>query len=372
MKQWVKKLLQQFDMEGPPHPEAHASSHPSTLDLSEDRATLLYVIDSYSKHLIEIDSRPVRKVRQIFDEFAKGLLKPAGPNTDKLLFRFRQFFSAYRIQEYSYLQKTFEDFKSIIWDFADQLNESIQHEQARDAQVRESLNQLREAVEANSIDELKSKSREFIDFYIELQTKHDERRTQRLNSIRQNLATVKKRLVEVHESARKDHLTGANNRKSFDESLAHAAHKLNTESVPASLITLDIDYFKKINDIFGHDVGDFVLKELVRLLKEVFNREDDVVARVGGEEFAVILPGINLMDAVKKAEETLARVRKEVLVQSDTQIRYTVSLGIAQLQEGEPVEKWIKRADNALYKSKNSGRDQYTVAPHSAVVGHVA
>lgn len=187
MKKWVKKLLQELEMHEP------AQDSESDLDINEDRATLLYLIDCYSKNLIEIDSRPTRKVREIFDEFAKGLLRPTSPNADKLLFRFRQFFSAYRIQEYTYLQKTFEDFKSIIWDFADQLNESVKTEQKRDEEVKHSLDQLREAVEANSIDELKTKSREFIDNYIELQTKNDEARAQRLEHIQKNLSTVKKK-----------------------------------------------------------------------------------------------------------------------------------------------------------------------------------
>jgi diguanylate cyclase len=353
LKQWVQKLLQQFD----------SAADNSALDVSEERATLLFMIDAYSKHLIEVDARPTRKVRAIFDEFAKGLLKLEGPHTEKLLFRFRQFFSAYRIEEYSYLQKTFEDFKGIIWDFADQLNESVQNEQARDVKVRESLNHLKEAVEANSIQELKAKSREFIDFYIELQSKTEEKRSQRLVNVQKNLAAVKQRLVEVREDSKKDHLTGAFNRKHFDETLPSLAARLKSHHEPSTLLALDIDYFKKINDIFGHDTGDHVLKEFVRILNDVFNRETDVVARVGGEEFAVLLQNTGLVEGVKRAEEALNRVRKEVIVFHDVQVRFTISIGVAQLGENEDLAEWVKRADAALYKSKNGGRDRCTVSP---------
>lgn len=369
MKQWVKKLLEQFDMDASKQitPEGSVIS-----DMSEERATLLFVLDAYSKHLVEIDSRPIRKVRAIFDEFAKGLLRPDGSHTEKLLFRFRQFFSAYRVQEYTYLQTTFDDFKSIIWDFADQLNESIHAEQARDMQVRETLNGLREAVEANSIESLKEKSREFIDFYIELQTKNDQKRTDRLDNIQKNLAHMKKKLVEVNRESRRDHLTGAFNRKSFDETLARTAAKFNSNGTPVTLLSIDIDYFKKINDVFGHDAGDLVLKELVQLLRTVFTRDNDFVARVGGEEFAIVLPEVPLMEAVKKAEEITRCVRKKVVIHSDSQIRFTVSAGIAQFLQGESIEGWLKRADSALYQSKNSGRDQYTVAPHPTGTSSVA
>lgn len=367
MKQWVKKLLTQFDNESASKDPHSASAHKNSgdehaPDLSEDRATLLYIIDTYSKNLIEIDTRPVRKVREIFDEFAKGLLKPIGPHTDKILFRFRQFFAAYRIQEYTYLQKTFEDFKGIIWDFADQLNESVISEQARDTQVRESLEELREAVEANSIDELKAKSREFIDFYIEIQNKNDQKRMQRLESVQKNLESVKQKLVEVNQTARRDHLTGAYNRKSFDEMLAKACDQLKQKSMSSILVILDIDYFKKINDIFGHDAGDFVLKHLSKLMQEHFNTDEEFVARIGGEEFAVMFSGIHLPEVVGKLESFLAKIRKEVIVHSDAQIRMTLSAGLALLGSDEPAEKWYKRADTALYNSKNTGRDKYTIA----------
>jgi len=352
LKQWVKKLLGQFEAK-------------TDLDITEDRATLLFLIDAYSKHLLEIEGRSVRKVREIFDEFAKGLIKPDGPTTDKLLFRFRQFFAAYRIEEYTYLQKTFEDFKGIIWDFADQLNESVKTEQARDVVVRESLDQLREAVEANSIEELKSKSREFIDFYIELQTRTDEKRTERISTIQQNLANVKKKLVEVNQSARRDHLTGAYNRKFFDEISVSWLKATNEQSIPITAIALDIDYFKKINDIFGHDTGDFVLKELVRMLRELFKHEKDFIARLGGEEFLIVLPERNLTEALELAEKALGYIRSAVIVHSDTQIRFTVSMGLAELNPAETIEKWMKRADTALYEAKNSGRDKAVIAPAS-------
>ena len=361
MKQWVKKLIEQFELD---KPAGKVDSSSAELDISENRATLLYIIDSYSKHLIEIDSRPVRKVREIFDEFAKGLLKPSSPNSDKILFRFRQFFSAYRIQETTYIEKTFEDFKSIVWDFADQLNESVKTEQNRDVQVRESLEQLREAVEANSIEELKTKSREFIDFYIELQTRNDEARSSRLESVQKNLASVKKKLTEVKETANTDHLTGAYNRRFFDDKIKSCADLFKSKKTPVTIMSLDIDYFKKVNDIFGHDAGDAVLKELVKLLKDKIANDKSSVCRVGGEEFAVVLPETSVLEAVMAAEIVLDAVRKTVVVHSDTQIRFTVSIGIAQLNDSETTEKWVKRADTALYQSKESGRDQYTVAPN--------
>ena len=129
-----------------------------------------------------------------------------------------------------------------------------------------------------------------------------------------------------------------------------------------SLLILDIDHFKKVNDTYGHDVGDFVLQECVRIMKTIFFKEDEMVARVGGEEFVVVLPSHSIEQAVARAEALQAIVRNEVFVHGDQSIRFTVSMGIAQMLEGEKITDLLKRADTALYNSKNNGRNKYSLA----------
>lgn len=359
MKQWVARLIEQLDLDVK---EKGSSSRPK-VEMSEDRATLLYIIDTYNKNLLEIDTHPVRRVREILDEFTKELVDEKNPNVDRVLFRFRQFFSHYRVDEYTYIRKTFEDFKGILWDFVDQLSEDIVAERKDDNEVKVSLEELKEAVESDSIHDLKAKAREFIDFYLESSTRREVSRDRRMNGIKKNLDFMKKQLTEANQSMRLDHLTQAYNRKSFDERAKQQQQLFTLSGTQVSMLLLDIDFFKKINDTYGHDIGDFCLKECVRMLKECFHRENDFVARIGGEEFAVILPDYAVPHAVKKAEEFMTKVRKEVFITEEHRIQFTVSMGIAQLMLGESVEQWLKRADNALYISKNSGRNRYTIAP---------
>lgn len=358
MKQWVKKLLSQFehDRKSPGHIDEIASK------ISEERATLLHIVDMYNKHLFEVEKWPHRKVREILDEFTRQLINIQNPNTEKLLFRLRQFFSTYRIDEVSYVQKTFDDFKGIIWDFADQLGEDIRFEQDRDLEVQQSLVQLREAVESESIHDLRSKSREFIDFYVSYQAQKDERRAERMSSIQKNLSQVKRRLAEAEEDVRKDHLTGAFNRKSFEEKLAQCKLQNVADDTAASLLFLDIDHFKKINDTYGHDAGDIVLKELVRILKGLDADPAFFVARTGGEEFGIVLPGISLKKAVELAEHALQTVRNETILAQNHPLKITISIGVSQLIKEETVEEWLKRTDIALYESKHNGRDRYSLA----------
>jgi diguanylate cyclase len=363
MKQWVKKIVDQLDWNSQEAQDSNSKYQTnSDFQINEEIATVLFFIDVLNKNLIEIEGHNLRKTRETLDEIAKSLLSNDKNKIEKSLFRFRQWYSSYRIDEYSYIQKTFDEFKNIIWDFADQLSEDIHLEKSSDREVLANLEQLREAVESNSIHMLKTKSREFIDSYVEIQTKKDQHREKRLDNIQNNLRSVKKQLLHANHTMRTDHLTGAFNRKCFDEQLKKIHQMSKHMQMNASLIMLDIDHFKKVNDCYGHDVGDFVIQECVRCLKEVFKRENDFIARIGGEEFAVLLPDYQVSHAQQKAEEALNHIRSQIIVHKEFQIKFTVSMGIAQLSQNETTENWLKRADQALYDSKRTGRNKWTVS----------
>jgi diguanylate cyclase len=370
LKQWVAKLIQQLDITlKKPESSEPAADIPS---ITEDKATILYMIDVYNKHLFEIEKHSIRKVREKLDSLSKALIDPDPKKMEKTLFDIRQFFLSYRIDEYSYIQNTFDDFKRIVWDFADQLSEDVEFENNKDQKLAVHLDGLKEAVEANSIEALRLKSREFINSYIEYQSQKKEHRERRMSTVKKNLSVIKKQLSVANNNLSIDHLTSAHNRKSCDEYIKKLAHMNQISSSSTSLIMLDIDFFKKINDSYGHDIGDYVLKECVRILCEIFGREGEMVARIGGEEFVVVLPNHSIESAVLRAEQALVRIREESFIHGNLDIRFTVSMGIAQLQEKENSSDWLKRADTALYQSKNSGRNKYTVATQLRNTKHVA
>lgn len=367
LKQWVVKLLQQLDISFADQDSINVESAPTKKMpvITEEKATLLYILDVYNKHLFDIEKHSVRKVREKLDAMAKGLVDSDPKNVERTLSEIRLFFSSYRVDESTYIQHTFDDFKRIVWDLADQLSEDIQEDTAKDEQLSSHLQDLKEAVEANSLETLRKKSRQFINLYVEHQQAKNENRKKRLTSVKKNLDSVKKQLLEANSSLNLDHLTGAHNRKSFDDAIKKYVHLNNMNPMQVSLIIMDIDFFKKINDTYGHDIGDFVLQECVRILKSVFHKDAEMVCRIGGEEFVVILPNHAIEHALVRAEEVQKRIRSEVFVHGSLKVAFTVSMGIAQLLPGEAASEWVKRSDTALYKSKNSGRNQYTVAPSS-------
>jgi diguanylate cyclase (GGDEF)-like protein len=151
-----------------------------------------------------------------------------------------------------------------------------------------------------------------------------------------------------------DSLTGAGNRRLFDETITQSVLMRNRDQTPSSLIMLDIDHFKKINDRFGHVKGDEVLVNLVALLRSRL-RQTDGLYRLGGEEFAVVANQTSADVAAGLAEELRLLVENESLLPSD---RVTISLGVAECMDSVSGNSWVEDADAALYRAKNSGRNK--------------
>ncbi|MGL1862656.1 MAG: diguanylate cyclase [Pseudodesulfovibrio sp.] len=175
-----------------------------------------------------------------------------------------------------------------------------------------------------------------------------------------NWDVTKKRLLEenLRNLATTDPLTGASNRRHFMTRGAEEFTRSKRYGTPTTMITLDIDHFKKINDTYGHPVGDEVLKALVAICKETL-RTTDIFARMGGEEFTAILPETDLADGIKTAERLRVAVEESRVAVDDGTIQYAVSLGVSQLHNDDvSMEDLMRRADSALYLAKDSGRNR--------------
>lgn len=166
---------------------------------------------------------------------------------------------------------------------------------------------------------------------------------------------IKKNEKHLEHMAKTDHLTGMPNRRAFYERAKSQLQEARERKAPLSIVLMDIDHFKKINDAYGHDMGDTVLSSVASLLIAL-SREEDMVARYGGEEFILLLPKSTLEHAYIMAERIREKIGSDIHVQGKT--RVTLSLGIAELQDDETIDTIIKRADEALYKAKASGRNR--------------
>ena len=164
---------------------------------------------------------------------------------------------------------------------------------------------------------------------------------------------------KLENQAMRDPLTGAYNRRYLTKSLQQCAEEERRGFGPISLVAMDIDNFKSINDSFGHEAGDKVLKNLVAIL-HAKRRQLDVVCRTGGEEFVVLLRNTGEAGASRFAERLRQAVEENELLEGQT---VTVSIGVAQYRVEESEDQWMNRADICLYKAKNLGKNQVQPPP---------
>lgn len=162
-----------------------------------------------------------------------------------------------------------------------------------------------------------------------------------------------------------DRLTGLYNRGYWEECLRNEFNRYHRTGKISTLMMLDIDFFKKVNDTYGHPAGDEVLRRASMLLRQIV-RCSDMPGRYGGEEFGVLLTDINEPIAVHVAERLRQNMEKEIVLFDGCEIRFTISIGLAEINHDQPSAlHWLQKADAALYHSKHHGRNRVT--PFSAI-----
>ena len=179
-----------------------------------------------------------------------------------------------------------------------------------------------------------------------------------LDSAREEMEQLRNELTQVRETAATDALTGLLNRGAFDKEMNSLLEQ--SDRSEACLTMLDLDHFKKINDTYGHLIGDNVIKFTANLLKK-HAEPQHYIARYGGEELAIIMPETSLKKASEIAEKIRASLESSRLKKKNSKEsigKITVSIGISILKPADTVEDFIMRADDALYKAKGSGRNR--------------
>lgn len=199
-------------------------------------------------------------------------------------------------------------------------------------------------------------SSELLSRFMEL----NEHLQQRLEDSERALQEQTSQLAMYISQARIDSHSGLHNRRAFDEELDRQVAYWGRNHHPFSLIMIDIDHFKSINDRFGHQTGDMVIQSIGAVLKQTF-RNSDFVARYGGEEFVAVLRGADLAMATCAAERCCEAIRERPIEHQGATVRLTASCGVATILENEDGPKLIKRADEALYQAKARGRDNVVV-----------
>lgn len=235
------------------------------------------------------------------------------------------------------------------------------------SQVRELTDEVSGATELSHLQSLVNARMESVAKQLDDFRDREENRlleyTGRAEHMQSRIADLERETQELHSKldrekhgARLDPLTGAPNRKSFEEHFSQAISRHTHKGAPTAMLLWDIDDFKIINDTYGHRAGDRVLQSVAACFKASI-RATDFVARIGGEEFAILLGGLTLAEAVRIANQVRAAVEGLRFHFREIPVRVTASCGIAELKEGDTAEAVFDRADAALYQAKHTGKN---------------
>jgi diguanylate cyclase (GGDEF)-like protein len=258
-------------------------------------------------------------------------------------------------------EKGMGDLQDVIWAMVENVSRAMADEVRQDRTTAECLERLRAAA-VSPPEELRQQALEAVGALGQILESKRERQKELAGSLGARIQALSSELEEVRREAELDALTQLANRGVFDRELARTVYMRALVDEPVCLILADLDRFKEINDGHGHAAGDEALRTVARELSRDFPRRSDVVARYGGDEFAVILRHANEEDASRLANRFLFRLRDQLLRSPAGSFTLTTSIGIAEVNAGMTPEEVLAAADAALYAAKAAGRDRATTA----------
>ncbi len=272
--------------------------------------------------------------------------------------RVRRFFADRRRSESEFVTNRLHDYRGVIEDLVSGLRSLGERDRHTAARVKESLSEIDNAVGTGALPEIRkalSRTVATVGETFAEQKRHYEAQLQELND---RMSNLRQDLVAAREKMKRDSLTGAYNRRAFDTAIQQSLNVNFILNQPVTLIMIDVDNFKTINDTYGHAAGDEVLRALGDCLTRSFIRKSDLVARYGGDEFAVILNDTNARNAAPVIERFLAGVRKIQVPYAPDNVGVSCSAGLAEIAHGDTVESLLIRADKGLYEAKHAGRNR--------------
>lgn len=263
-----------------------------------------------------------------------------------------------RKSERRFVTKAVSSLKGALLEVLDELRGSLAADASEDEELSQQLDQLKESLNTTSLDFLRANVTDAVHRIGEHVQSRRARQEALLSSMGDRMKAMRSDLVEAQTQSTTDALTGLRNRGALDAELPKLVMMSQISRDPLTVIMLDLDHFKQVNDSHGHDAGDAVLRAFSDELVRTFPRKSDLLCRYGGEEFCLVLPNASAEDAARLTERLLLSVRHVRVDHEGVRIRVTASAGIATLRKNEKAKSVLKRADAALYEAKEGGRDR--------------
>ena len=273
----------------------------------------------------------------------------------------RRFYIDRRKQENAFVTERFQDYRGIVEDLVNGLRHVNSQSTQTEARVKHNLDSIEAAVIDGKLPEIRrvlaATLTEIDQAFLEQKQDYENE----LQSLNERMASLREDLVSAQEEMKVDALTDVYNRGAFDTALNHAINMNFVLNQEVSLVMIDIDNFKRINDSFGHATGDNALRAFGALLSRAFVRKNDLIARYGGDEFAVLLPDTPADKATVSINRFLTSVPNIKVDGLPKDFAISCSAGCTQIIDSDTAESLLVRADKALYDAKRAGRNCLSV-----------
>jgi len=330
--------------------------------------TLAEVLAILGRHAFALEDVSAARRRDQFEGWSKHLTLrtpppgekrvEAGELTSRSWAGIRHFVSQQRQQEKDHFSRSTGNLRTALWAVVQGLGWTVLDVQASDDKLRDELQRFMSTVRASPPEDVVRETWGLVDRLQDIVAQRQGRQKTHLRKLSEQMRIMRDELTEARRSMESDALTRLFNRRAFDGQLERIA-ALNTITGDISTLAMvDIDHFKVVNDTYGHPAGDEVLRQLGRCLSTTFPRKTDFIARYGGEEFVIVFERDSLKEVRPLADRLLDNVRELTVEVDDEVIGVTVSVGLAEQRAGEAAAAWLERADKALYRAKDEGRDR--------------
>ena len=277
----------------------------------------------------------------------------------------RRFFSDRRRAEREFVTERLHNYRGVVEDLVSGLRKIGERDQTTESSVKKSLNEIEDVVSTGVLPDIRKTLAKTIASVTETFAEQKRQYEAQLNELNERMSSLRQDLVAAREEMKRDALTDAYNRGAFDAAITQSLNMHFILNQPVTLIMIDLDNFKAINDTYGHAAGDEVLRAVGECLARAFIRKSDLVARYGGDEFAVILQDTSAKNSVNLIERFMDYVKKVTIPYASSDERVSCSAGYTEIHEADSVESLIHRADKALYKAKAEGRNKASFLPFS-------
>ncbi len=274
----------------------------------------------------------------------------------------RRFFADRRHAEKTFVTERLHGYRGVVDDLVSGLREIGMRDQTTESSVLECLTNIDDAVAAGELPQIKQVLSETVLKVSETFAEQRRDYENRLQELTESMSSLRQDLVAAREEMKRDSLTESFNRGAFDTAILQSLNLHFVLQQPVTLLMIDLDAFKNINDSFGHAAGDDVLRAVSDCLARSFIRKNDMIARYGGDEFAVILTDTSAKHAASLIDRFLDMVRG-IHFSDFPDINVSCSVGYTEVMLDDTVKSVISRADLALYKAKSDGRDRSEYLP---------